>query len=100
MARDRRAKEVKKESQARIVSGFSGGVLHKQHELKQVETYIKGLKEGVQEYQDQINLLLERKNDIAKSLVKSKEWCTTFDSLIGLPHHHHPPTHQPTSAPP
>ena len=83
MARDRRAKELKKENQARMVSGLSGGVLHKQHELKQIESEIKLLEEGVQEYQDQINLLNERKNDRAKSLVKHKEWCATFDVLIG-----------------
>ena len=41
------------------------------------------LEEGVQEYQDQINLLEERKRDIRKGQVEDREWCATFDRVIG-----------------
>ena len=41
------------------------------------------LEEGVQEYQDQINLMLERIADIRKGQVEDREWCATFDRVIG-----------------
>ena len=41
------------------------------------------LEEGVKEYQDQINLLEERKRDIRKGQVEDREWCATFDRVIG-----------------
>ena len=83
MSRARRVKELEVETQKRSVSGLSGGVLHKQLELADVMREIKILEEGVQEYQDQINLLAERKHDIEKSMVSDTSWCKTFDKLIG-----------------
>ena len=44
---------------------------------------IKELEEGVQEYQDQIDLLNEQKTDIQKSMVSDERWCATFRTLIG-----------------
>ena len=83
MTRDRRAKELEVENQKRSVSGLSGGVLHKQLELTEMLKEIKILEEGVQEYQDRMNLLYENKHDIEKSLVQDAAWCKTFDRLIG-----------------
>lgn len=83
MTRDRRKKELQTEAQALVVSGLTGAVLHKMLELKTVERDIKELEEGVQEYQDQIDLLNERKRDIQKSQVEKAAWCETFDRLIG-----------------
>ena len=83
MTRDRRAKELEVEKQKLSVSGLSGGVLHKQLELTEMERDIKLLEEGVQEYQDRINLLEERKHDIQKGMIQDNAWCQTFDKLIG-----------------
>jgi hypothetical protein len=83
MSRDRRAKELQQEKQRREVSGLSGEVLHKQMELSSVLKEIKTLEEGVQEYQDRIDLLTERKNDIKKGQVQDRAWCATFDEMIG-----------------
>lgn len=82
-SRGRRTKELKNEDTARQVSGLSGAVLHKIHELKEIQREIKLLEEGVEEYGNQINLLEERKKDINKGMVKSQEWCARFDQLIG-----------------
>ena len=83
MTRDRRKKELQTEAQALVVSGLTGAVLHKMLELKKVENEIKILEEGVQEYQDQIDLMEERKRDIRKAMVEKDAWCKTFDRLIG-----------------
>jgi hypothetical protein len=83
MARDRHKKGLQVESQKRSVAGLSGGVLHKQLELADLEREIKILEEGVQEYQDQINLHNERKHDVEKAMVKDVDWCEKFDRLIG-----------------
>ena len=81
--RDRRRKELECASQKRSVSGISGGVLHKQLELDAMNREIKILKEGIQEYQDQIDLQNDRKNDLQKGKVSHIEWCDRFDLLIG-----------------
>ena len=78
-----RRKELQTESQALVVSGLTGAVLHKMLELKKIEREIKQLEDGVQEYQDQIDLYEERKDDIKKSMVDKAAWCKTFDQLIG-----------------
>ena len=83
MARERHKKGLEVESQKRSVGALSGGVLHKQLELADLERDIKIIEEGVQEYQDQINLLEERKHDIQKGLVDHHAWCKKFDVLIG-----------------
>ena len=83
MTRDRRVKELQTESQRLMVSGLTGAVQHKILELAAIEKEIKILEDGVQEYQDQINLAEERKTDIKKTLVEKKAWCNTFDKLIG-----------------
>ena len=83
MARDRHKKGLQVESQQRQVSALSGGVLHKQLELTDIEREIKILEQGVQEYQDQINLLDEQKVDISKKIAPELTWCNTFDRLIG-----------------
>ena len=83
MTRDRRIKELQNENQKLVVDGLVGATLHKMLELKQVEKEIKELADGVQEYQDQINLCNERKRDIQKGMVDSQNWCETFDKLIG-----------------
>ena len=54
--RDRRRKELECASQKRSVSGISGGVLHKQLELAILEKEIQQLEEGVEEYQNMIDL--------------------------------------------
>mmetsp|Transcript_63360 Transcript_63360/g.125272 ORF Transcript_63360/g.125272 Transcript_63360/m.125272 type:complete len:155 (-) Transcript_63360:224-688(-) len=83
MSRDRIKKERQTESQALVVSGLTGAVVHKILELKEVEREIKILEEGVQEYQDQINLCNERKHDIQIAMRSSEAWCDTFRRLIG-----------------
>ena len=83
MARNRHAKGLEVESQKRSVSGLSGGVLEKELTLKEMEKEMKLLEEGVQEYQDQIDLLNERKHDIEKSQIEDVAWCKVFDRLIG-----------------
>ena len=83
MSRIRHAKEREVESQKLAVSGLSGGVLHKQLELADIEREIKMLEEGVQEYQDRIDLANEQKHDIEKRLKPMHDWCASFDTLIG-----------------
>ena len=83
MTRDRRVKALANENQKLVVDGLVGATLHKMLELKQVEKEMKELADGVQEYQDQINLCNERKRDIQKGMVDSQDWCNTFDKLIG-----------------
>ena len=83
MSRDRRMKELANEDQRLQVSGLVGAVLHKDMELAALQKEIKILEEGVQEYEDQVNLLLEKKNDIQKSMVTDEKWCATFRTLIG-----------------
>jgi len=83
MSRDRRVKELANEDQRLQVSGLVGAVLHKDLELSAIQKEIKVLEEGVQEYQDQVNLLLEKRHDIEKSMVTDQEWCAKFRVLIG-----------------
>ena len=81
MARDRHKKGLQVESQKRSVSGLSGGVLHKQLELAALEREIKIVEEGVQEYQDQIDLQKELKHDVEKAMAHvSKIYRTTGDT--------------------
>ena len=65
-SRDRRTKELKNENTARQVSGLSGAVLHKIHELKEIQKEIRLLEDGVEEYGNQINLFEER-NQLERS---------------------------------
>ena len=83
MARERRRKEVEIESQKLSVAGLSGGVLHKQLELDILEKDIKQIEEGVQEYQDQVDLMEDRKADLRKIIVREEAWCANFNKLIG-----------------
>ena len=83
MARDRRAKDLQIQKQRNIMSGASGAVLHKILELQTLEHEIKALTDGVQEYQDQIDLMEDRKNDLRKIRVREQEWVDNFNSLIG-----------------
>ena len=83
MTRERHKKELQIEAQKLVVSGLTGAVLHKMLELKAVEREILELTEGVQEYQDQIDLLNDRKHDVQKNQVEKAAWCATFDKLIG-----------------
>ncbi|KAL1514618.1 hypothetical protein AB1Y20_003712 [Prymnesium parvum] len=83
MSRSRREKELKNEQTSREMSGVSGALLHRMHELRQVQQDIKELDEGVQEYQAQIDLLIERKARLQKTLAKHNDWCSTFDCMIG-----------------
>ena len=48
MSRDRRAKELKNESNRRLYSNVGGVLVHKQLELKNLEHEIKALADGVQ----------------------------------------------------
>ena len=54
--RDRRKKSLEVGMQKRSVSGIHGGVIHAQLELAIIEKEIKQLEEGVEEYQNQIDL--------------------------------------------
>lgn len=83
MARDRHKKGLQVESQKRSVSGLSGGVLHKQLELAALEREIKIVEEGVQEYQDQIDLQKELKHDVEKAMANDVDWCQRYEALIG-----------------
>ena len=83
MARDRHAKGLQVEAQKRAVGGLSGGVLHKQLELSEMQREIKIIKEGIQEYQDQMDLQAERRSDLVKAKAPHIEWCSRFDVLIG-----------------
>ena len=83
MTRERHKKELQIEAQKLVVSGLTGAVLHKMLELKAVEREILELTEGVQEYQDQIDLLNDRKHDVQKNQVEKAAWCATSDKLIG-----------------
>jgi len=71
------------DAQKRSVSGISGGVLHKQLELAILEREIKQLEEGVEEYQNQIDLCEKEKMFLRKGQVEDREWCATFDRVIG-----------------
>ena len=53
------------------MSAVSGALLHKEMELKAVNKEVREVLDGVTEYQDQINLLEERKRDIQK--IKDKQ---------------------------
>ena len=57
MTRDRRQKELANENQKLLVAGLVGTVLHKDLELQALMKDIATLEEGVQEYQDRIDLL-------------------------------------------
>ena len=81
--RDRRKKELQIQKQRTIMSGASGAVLHKILELKDLEHEVKALEYGVQEYQDQVNLMEERKTDLRKIIVREEAWCANFNKLIG-----------------
>ena len=81
--RDRRAKLLEMGQQKRAVSGISGGVLHKQLELAILEKEIMKLEEGVEEYQNRIDLAEKEKAYIRKHQVEDREWCETFDRVIG-----------------
>ena len=83
MTRDRRQKELANEDQKLKVAGLVGTVLHKDLQLQDLQREIAILEEGVQEYQDQIDLLLDKKNDIQKGMVKDEAWCAKFRTLIG-----------------
>lgn len=83
MSRERHRKELANEDQRLQVSGLSGAVLHKQMQYTDIMREIKILEEGVQEYQDQIDLLNEQKKDIQKQIVPHETWCATFRTLIG-----------------
>jgi hypothetical protein len=77
MARLRHAKGLEVESQKRSVSALSGGVLHKHLELTDIEREIKIIEEGIQEYQDQINLMEEKRHDIEKQIKPHHVRCRT-----------------------
>ena len=83
MSRDRRQKELANEDQKLQVAGLVGTVLHKDLELRALMKDIALLEDGVQEYQDQIDLLNEKKGDIQKSMIKDEAWCAKFRQLIG-----------------
>ena len=83
MARLRLAKEREVDAQKLSVSALSGGVMHKHLELAALEKEIKALEEGVQEYQDQVDLFEEKKHDIEKKIAPDRTWCETFDQMIG-----------------
>ena len=44
---------------------------------------IKQLEEGVEEYQNQIDLCEKEKMFLRKGQVEDREWCATFDRVIG-----------------
>ena len=67
-ARMRHQKGLEVEAQKRSVAALSGGVLHKHLELTDIEREVKILEEGIQEYQDQMNLLEERRRDVEKAI--------------------------------
>ena len=81
--RRRNAKGLEIQQQKRSVSGISGGVLHKQLELSILEKEIKQLEEGVEEYQNRIDLMEKEKAYIRKHQTEDREWCATFDRVIG-----------------
>ena len=81
--RDRRRKALECAQQKRSVSGISGGVLHKQLELSIILKEIALLEDGVEEYQNRVNLANAEKAYIRKHQVEDREWCATFDRVIG-----------------
>ena len=83
MARERHRKDLQIQHQRTIMSGASGAVLHKILELKDLEHEIKALQDGVQEYQDQIDLMEDRKKDLGKIIKVEQAWCDNFNQLIG-----------------
>lgn len=83
MTRDRRMKELANDDQKLQVAGLVGITKRKDLQLEILEKEIKVLEEGVQEYQDQVNLMEETKVDIQKSMIEDRAWCATFMKLIG-----------------
>jgi len=83
MARDRHKKGLQIEKQRHAMSGASGAVLHKILELKNLEADLKAISEGVQEYQDQVDLMNDRKQDLGKIAKVEQAWCDNFNKLIG-----------------
>ena len=81
--RDRRKKDLECAMQKRSVSGISGGVLHAQLQLSILEKEIRMLEDGVEEYQNQIDLKNKEKAHIRKQQVEDREWCATFERVIG-----------------
>jgi len=79
----RRVRDLEQASQKRSVSGISGGVLHKQLELGILEKEIRQLEDGVQEYQNMIDLFRHEQRVLRKNQVEDREWCSTFDRIIG-----------------
>jgi len=83
MARDRHAKNLKNEATRRLYSGVTGAIVHKELELKRLETEIKELKAGVQEYGDQMDLLNKQKATLEKKVKVAQDWMDAFDGSIG-----------------
>jgi len=83
MARARHQKELNNDKTKRMYSGVTGTIIHKELELKQLESEIKALTDGVQEYQDQMDLLNKQRVVLEKRAKQEQDWCDTFDSSIG-----------------
>ena len=83
MTRLRQQRALDVDKQKRSVSGISGGVLHKHLRLTDIEREIKILEEGVEEYQNMIELHEKEKVFIKKMQEDDSQWCATFDRVIG-----------------
>merc|ERR1712113_142267 len=83
MSHDRREKELKNDKNRRMCSGVTGAIVHKELDLKRLETDLKALTNGVQEYGDQIKLLEEDKRLLMKRIATNQEWVDVYESSIG-----------------
>merc|ERR1711998_679297 len=64
-------------------SVISGVIEHKKQEIANLDKEIVADREGVKEYQDKIDLLQQRKNDLLKQIEQDKVFCAHFDENIG-----------------
>ena len=83
MQHARREKERKNAANARIFSEVTGSVVKKSLLLKDTKHQLQALNEGFTSYQDQIDLLEEKKKDYLREVQKHEAFMKDFEEMIG-----------------
>ena len=66
-----------------MFSAVTGGIVRKELSAKNLKREIAILKDGWQEYEDRVKLLLAQKADHEKTIAEHDAFCKNFDQLIG-----------------
>ena len=83
MAHDRRKKELANAKNVRLCSEAGGVIRKKDLELKDLNTEIRAVADGVREYEDNMKLLRQERVGLEKKIKEHQEWCDTFNKSIG-----------------